>query len=183
MKFLLQILFIGGAITIFVLYINPTYAIIQQKQDNLKQLEDANKKAIELNKKRDQLLSDKNKITTDQLTRLSKMLPDGVENVRLIIDIKNITNEYLKQDPASPKVVGGVDKKTNTGTAIIGPNGKPYGTVGVTFGVTTTYDKFIGFLEYLEDNLRLVDITDISFTPADNGNYSFSIGLQTYWLK
>lgn len=186
MKIFAQLLFIAAAVGIFVWYINPTYKSIQQKKIDLTQLEDANKKAVELKAAREKILADKNKISPSQLATLSKFLPDGIENVRLIIDIKNITNEVLQQDPRSPRVVGSADKKgtpVNAGSATVGPDGKKYGAIGVTFGVTTTYEKFIVFLQALEKNLRLVDISDISFSATDDGKYDFSIALQTYWLK
>jgi hypothetical protein len=184
MKLITQIIFIAGAIAIFVWYINPTYADIQQKQSDYKKLEEANGKAMALKIKREKLTQQRNKITPIELERLSKSLPDGVENIRLIIDIEAISRKVLSQDIKGAKISGSADKKTaSSGQVVTGVDGKRYGTIAVSFGVTTTYDQFIVFLQSLEDNLRLVDVSDISFSAADDDKYSFNLTLQTYWLK
>lgn len=182
MKILTQIFFIAATIAGFVFYINPTYALIQQKQVEFKRLDDANTKAKELRDKREKLTSDRKSIDDVQLKNLSKFLPDGIENVRLIIDIQHISNIVLSQDIKGAKVVGSASKTAGNGSTA-SADGKKYGTISLSFGVTTTYDQFIVFLQSLEDNLRLVDVTDISFAAADGDKYDFNITLQTYWLK
>lgn len=185
MKILAQIFFIAAAIAGFIWFINPTYADIQKKQASYQKLEDANRKAMELRAKREELTADRKKIDEVQLKRLSEFLPDGVENVRLIIDIQHITTLVLAQDIKSPKIIGAVKGAPVGGNGVVGmgPDNKKYGTIALNFGVTTTYDKFIGFLQSLEDNLRLVDVSEISFAAADGDNYDFNLTLQTYWLK
>ena len=188
MKILAQIFFIAVAIAVFVFYINPLYATIQQKQSDYQKLSEANDKAMELRVKRDKLTADRRKIDDIQLQNLDKFLPDGVENVRLIIDIQHIANLVLSQDIKGAKVIGSANKTSTTptnGSAIanVGTDNKKYGTIALNFGVTTTYDQFIVFLQSLEENLRLVDVSEISFTAADNDNYDFNVTLQTYWLK
>jgi len=187
MKILVQIFFIASVICVFIWYINPTYADIQQKQADYQKLSDANDKAIELKAKREKLTAERNQLTSKQLDDLNKFLPDGVENVRLIIDIKNIASQVLHQDIKGAKVIGSADKKgtpVNGGTANIGSDGRKYGTLALNFGVTTTYDQFILFLQSLEQNLRLVDVSEISFTSTPTSDkYDFNVTLQTYWLK
>lgn len=183
MKTLAQIFFIAAAIAIFVFYINPLYATIQQKQADYQKLDDANKKAMELRVKREKLTADRKKIDDIQLKNLDKFLPDGVENVRLIIDIQHIASLVLSQDIKGAKVIGSANKVAGNGVASVGPDGKKYGTIALNFGVTTTYDQFIVFLQSLENNLRLVDVSDISFSAADGDKYDFNVTLQTYWLK
>lgn len=185
MKIITQILFIGAAISAFVWYINPTYANIQEKQASYQKLTDANLKAMELRAKREQLMSDRKKISPVQLENISKFLPDGVENVKLIIDIQNISRRVLSQDIKGARVMGSASKTgaVGNGGSNVGPDGKKYGTISLNFGVTTTYDQFIVFLQSLENNLRLVDVSEISFSASDTDKYDFNITLQTYWLK
>ena len=182
MKILTPIIFIAGAIAIFYFYINPTYTIIQQKQADYQKLSEANDKAVELRVKREKLTAQRNTISDVQIANLDKFLPDGVENVKLIIDIKNISNLVLSQNLKGAKVIGSASK-TGTAGVTTGPDNKKYGTIALNFGVTTTYDQFIVFLQSLEQNLRLVDISDISFSAADGDKYDFNLTLQTYWLK
>ncbi len=185
MKILTQILFIAAAVFAFIWYINPTYAGIQDKQASYQKLSDAYGKAMELRDKREQLMNDRKKISPVQLENLSKFLPDGVENVKLIIDIQNISSQVLHQDIKGAKVIGSAAKSSvaGTGASGVGPDGKKYGTIALNFGVTTSYDQFIVFLRSLENNLRLVDVSEISFSSNDSGTYDFNVTLQTYWLK
>ena len=186
MKLIAQLLFIAGAIAIFVLYTNPEYAIIQQQQADYQKLSSANSKAMELRVKREQILKDRGTISDVQIANLNKFLPDGVENVKLIIDIQNISSLVLAQDIRGAKVISSANTKTtSSGNASAGvtSDGKKYGTIALNFSVTTTYDKFILFLQSLENNLRLVDVSDISFTSTDTDKYDFNVTLQTYWLK
>jgi hypothetical protein len=183
MKIITQIFFIAAAIFACVWYINPTYAGIQEKQASYQKLSDANAKAMELRIKRDQLTSDRNKISPVQSENLSKFLPDGVENVKLIIDIQNIARKVLAQDIKGAKVIGSANKTGTAGNGGVTSDGKKYGTIALNFGVTTTYDQFIVFLQSLESNLRLVDVSEISFTANDTDKYDFNVTLQTYWLK
>jgi len=185
MKILTQIFFVAIAIALFVFYTNPLYATIQEKQAKYLKLEEANVKAGELRAKREELTVARNKIDTVQLNNLNKFLPDGVENVRLIIDIQHIANLVLAQDIKGAKVIGSANKTSVAGNSVagVGSDNKKYGTIALNFGVTTTYDQFIVFLQSLEDNLRLVDVSEISFTAAEDDKYDFNITLQTYWLK
>ena len=186
MKILAQIFFIAVAVAVFIFYINPLYATIQQKQADYQKLDEANNKAVELRSKRDKLIADRKKIDDIQVQNLDKFLPDGVENVRLIIDIQHIANSVLSQDIKGAKVVGSANKSTTVAgnnVASVGPDNKKYGTIALNFSVTTTYDQFIVFLQSLEDNLRLVDVSEIAFTAADGDKDDFNVTLQTYWLK
>ena len=71
-------------------------------------------------------------------------------------------------------------KNTSTG---IGPDNSPYGTMTLKFTVNSSYGNFINFLQDLENNLRLLDITEISFNTTDSGFYDFNVSFNTYWLK
>ena len=65
----------------------------------------------------------------------------------------------------------------------LGADTSKYGTVGISFSVSATYEKFQDFLADLEKSLRLVEITDLSVSGNNTGLYDFSVGLKTYWLK
>lgn len=56
-------------------------------------------------------------------------------------------------------------------------------TVQVSFGVSATYDQFMSFLEDLEADLRIMDLTKLSVKASDKGVYDYTLEFNTYWLK
>jgi Tfp pilus assembly protein PilO len=54
----------------------------------------------------------------------------------------------------------------------------------VSFKVDSDYETFVSFLQDVEKSLRIVDVTDLTFTAPDKStNYDFGITIKTYWLK
>ncbi|MEK7228172.1 MAG: type 4a pilus biogenesis protein PilO, partial [Patescibacteria group bacterium] len=57
----------------------------------------------------------------------------------------------------------------------------------LSFSTTGPYKNFLAFISDLEQNLRLVDITEVKFTqgsgPGVVDNLSYAVSLKTYWLK
>ena len=178
MKAIAPIIFIILSISIFVFFTNPRYQAMQILVAEQRQLVEANDKARALRAERDRLTTDRKKIRVDDENRLLKMLPNSVENVGLVIDIDNIAKLYgmtIRNTKVSE-----IGSRAN---AASGPDSKKYGSIALSFTVTSDYNTFISFLRDLESSLRLVDVTALSFSTARDGRYDFNITLQTYWLK
>lgn len=182
MRIIFPVLFIIAAIGLFLGYTGPLYQKIKVKRADLATINEANKKAKQLREVREALTAERNKISEEDINKLKKMLPDGVENMRLIIDIQNIAaNPSYNMAIRSPRInQGGTDKG-----AAVGPDSNRYGTLSLSFVVTTSYKDFLYFMRDLERNLRLVDVTALSFSSPDepDGRTDFSLTIQTYWLK
>ena len=124
------------------------------------------------------ILTDKNnQIKTVDKNRLVKFLPDKIDNIRLIIEI----SEIARNRGMFAKNISVSESKKSTDT--INTSSSPYDTLLLRFSVNTTYDNFKLLLQDLESNLRIIDITDISFSSTETGFYDFNVGLKTYWLK
>lgn len=132
----------------------------------------------EIKKKRAALVDKMNSISPDNLTKLESLLPDNIDNIQLIIDMNNIADRHgLTLKGAK------LDTSTKNDQNKLGADNNKYGTVGISFSVTASYDNFQNFLKDLERSLRLVEITDLSVTGSTSGLYDYSVGLKTYWLK
>jgi hypothetical protein len=140
---------------------------------------------------RDQVLKDYNNISADDRDRLTKMLPQAVDNIRLVIDLNGIALKHgfsLKGISASAAATQNTAQSASSGskapgqaaTAIIAP---VLDTVNVSFGLSAPYDQFQSFLQDLESNLRVMDITHLALSSSDNGIYNWNIQLKTYWLR
>lgn len=166
------------AIATFFVFIDPLYKEVkvlkQKKADNDKMLE----LAEQLQRKREQLQNDYNAIKPLEREQLAKLLPDTVDNVRLILDINNIADDY---NVAIKNILVSSDEavvasETQTTVADVG-------TISLSFSITATYDIYLNLLKDLEEALRLVDIRSLEIGRGEGIFYDYSITLDTYWLR
>lgn len=184
MRFFFPLILIGAAIGLFALYTNPTYqgeGGIKELQTQVGAFDQALTKANDLKRERDKLLSKRNTFSTENVQKLEQMLPDHVDNIRLIIDINNVAaRRGLTLKNVSLGTIS--DSKTTRSTVAVGASGDPVGSVSVSFGLSTTYEDFLLFLQDLEHSLRIVDVEHINFKSAANQNYDIGLTIRTYWL-
>jgi Tfp pilus assembly protein PilO len=154
------------------------------------QYEDAIAKADQLIKVRDKLRDDYNGISDLDKERLNKMVPNIADNIRLAIDLNNLAFKYgytLRNisisNPQSAddviKAKAAEDNSSNTKTV---GNGQMV-PITISFSVVSPFAKFRSFMTEIESNLRIMDLTSLTMTVNDTGNYDFSVVYKTYWLK
>jgi len=147
------------------------------------QYNDALTKAQELQSVRDQLLARYNTFSQDDLDRLKKMLPDQVDNIRLILDLDSMASKYGMRVHDVQVANPNAGSITSGNADELGPGSQGFESIDLTFAVTGTYDTFRSYLADLEKSLRLVDVVGITFTPGQTGVYDFTLHVTTYWLK
>ena len=199
-RFIMPIILIGIAISLFFVFTNPVYNDISTLNASVTSYNDAldNSKALEA--QRDQLTQKENSISVENLAKLQKLLPQNVDNVRLILEIGQIAQPYgmvlkdVKYDATTPDTTAMQtgEGAVQGGAVKTSPNG--YGIFDLEFSTSGTYDNFINFTKDLESNLRIVDISSISFSSDEtdaNANkktssaetYTYDFKIKTYWLK
>lgn len=197
MKSFTPLILIVLSVACFLFLVDPQYKKIQQTNaeiaSNNKTLEVAN----QLKARKDELNTRFNKISQEEKIQLEKLLPDTVDNVRLIIDINNIANQFgivirdinidsKEEDKNQPKTV--VTQKSNF-EGVLNDDSVKYvdtskiGVISFSFSVAAKYEVFLQFLEQLEQSLRIVDIRNIEITPGTGSFYDYHVTLDTYWLK
>ncbi|MES2134892.1 MAG: hypothetical protein V4449_01460 [Patescibacteria group bacterium] len=179
MKLLAPIVFLAISGAIFFLYIDKTYAGLKTVLAEEAQFDAALSRSRELQDVRDQLLSRYNTFPQADLARLQKLVPDHVDNVRLILDFDSMASRYGMR--VRDVVIETAKERTTRGQ--IGPDEKSYESVILSFTVSGSYDTFRQYLADLERSLRLVDVVGLSFTANETGIYDFSFHIKTYWLK
>ncbi len=188
MNLITPIILIIISIALFFGYIDPNYRGEGPDQISVKTLQAENNEYVQalnnsnqIRAKRDSLAQKKSQISPEQIASLEKLLPDNIDNIKLVIEMKNIAGKPENGN----LILTGVkfDTGSNTDNKKIGSDNSKFGTVGLSFSVQASYDNFYKFLKDLEQSLRLVDVTDLSVTGSDNGLYNFSVTLKTYWLK
>ncbi len=192
---------IAGAI--FFAYTQPTYDKSRSIQAQIANYDEALKKAAELQTLKQQLLARYNAFNPSDIERLQKLLPDHVDNIRLILDMDNIATHR-------GMTLSNVDISGNSGTAdnktVIGSLGastRKFESLSIAFSTTGTYTDAKKFLNDLESSLRIVEMTSLTISPGgavgpvptdgrgpsgassnvSEPTFTFGIGLKTYWLK
>lgn len=179
-KSLFPIFLLAAAISIFYFFTDPTYQEIKTLKLEGKSYADALDNSKKLQAVRDQLLAKYNAIPQTQIDRLERMVPNNVDNVRLVLEIDRIAAKY----GMSIKNIKLSKENTSKEKNLIGKDNKTYGTLSLEFSVDGPYQNFISFISDLEKNLRIVDIDSVSFSSANSSDViQFGVKIKTYWLK
>ena len=193
MKFIFPTILLLLAVTSFVVFTNPTYQEAKELKDQVGQRNDALSNSRKLQEERDALGVKYRSIPTDAIDRLSKMLPDNADNIRLIIDIQRMAQTYgmslgsIQFDSTQTAAKSKDPLAAGTPTVVAGAL-KSYGVFNLAFTTNASYPDFQKFLKDLESSLRLTDIDSVDFsTDAPSGpnktGYTYIVKLRTYWLR
>lgn len=181
MRIIVPILLLAVSAGLFWFYTHPTFQKIKEVGSEEGAYDDALTKSREVQEVRNKLISKYNTFSPEDLRRLERLLPDHVDNIRLILDIDNIAARYNLR--VRNVALGGTKegREERSGLAV-GASGDPIGVVEVGFTVAAKYEDFVRFLQDLERSLRIVDITGISFSVGEGDLTEFSLSIKTYWL-
>lgn len=196
MKNLMPLFLIIISAAVFFFFIDPQYKEVKSLKIEIEENEKTLELAKQLRQKREELKEKYNSISTDEKADLGKLLPDTVDNVRLIIDINNIAEKYgvvirdisIGEDDKSKddtKVIESEFTDFVGSSAISYPDTSKIGVISFSFSVSTQYDVFVELLKALEQTLRIVDIRDVTITRGEKDDifYNYKVTMDTYWLK
>jgi hypothetical protein len=199
LRYISSLLLIGIGVAVILLFTNPLYQSIGELKSKQTIYNDAlgNSKALE--NERDKLTAKYSTINPANIVKIKKLLPDSVDNIRLILEIEALAAPYgmAVRDVKYSVAPKDTTEESSSGGVISGGSDRGqsknqnYGSWDLEFSVTSSYNNFLNFTKDLENNLRVVDIVSIDFTSASNmGNsassseiYRFSYKIKTYWLK
>jgi hypothetical protein len=204
MKFIVPIILLGISITVFVVFTNPIYNDIGTLGVSVASYNEALNNSKSLENQRDKLTAKYNTINPDDLTKLQKLLPENVDNIRLILEIEKIASPYnmiltdVKYNATATAPTAAVAAPATASVQTGAPTAIPvqnYGVFDLEFSTAGSYNNFIAFTKDIESNLRIVDISSINFSsdttsaisttktlsPIESYKYDFKI--RTYWLK
>ncbi len=205
-KIILSFIFIVISIFLIFGYVKPTFDKVGVIKTNVAQYQKALNKTREIQELKRSLLAQYNLFAGGNMEKLKKLLPDHVDNVRLVLDIDGIASQHGIRISAV-KTKKDADIQTDAQTGSIGFDQanqtiQPYNTLVLEFTTIATYADFKAFLKDLERSLRIVDLVSLEISPAqrpkmptnpdgeekpDEENlpsiYKFDVGIKTYWLK
>ncbi|HVB20045.1 MAG TPA: hypothetical protein VNF51_02040 [Candidatus Paceibacterota bacterium] len=176
------------AVGIFFAYVNPTWSgSIAAKQATIASDDQALAAATEYTNQQNQLAAARDAIDPTDLTGLTTLLPDSVDNVGLILDLNALA-------ASSGLSLSSVDITSNTAStgstnsgavvsALPNPVVSPVGSVDLSLSAIGTYSAFKAFLGAIEKSERLLDVQDIVIKGSDTGVYGYQMTIRIYWLR
>ncbi len=171
----MPIVIFAGAIGLFFLETSPILdriAEVDKTRSALAQAVASNDQFQSLLKQKNTIF---NQIDDTKKAQLNTLLPDSIDNVRLIIDINKIASNF-------GMTIRNISIK-NADTSALGPDSRLYGVATLGFSVSGPYSTFKSFLNALETSLRLIDVTALSFSAGDKDQYEYNMEIKSYWLK
>lgn len=175
----MPIILIVISVIVFLTFTNPIYSNISALKAQAASYNTALDNSKTLESERDKLTAKYNAINPDDLDRLQKLLPDNVDNVRLILEIGQIALPYgmtltdVKYDTSDTSANNSASATSTPDTTTIQGGAAPtgnahqdYGVLNLSFSTSGTYDNFINFTKDLESNLRIIDISSIQFSSG-----------------
>ncbi len=144
---------------------------------------------------RDTVLAQYKDLDEADRIKLDKMLPNTVDNIRLVIDLNDIARrrgldfKNVKAIAASVAQQQSAPRTQSAGAVLAVPQNNGtiptpiLDTVTVSFSTSATYQQFMDLLRDLEINLRIMDLTHLTVTAGTNGIYDFGVEFKTYWLR
>lgn len=150
MKFAMPAILIAISITIFFVFASPMLTDISALSAKAASYNEAlgNSKALE--NERDKLTTKYNSISTENLQKLKKFLPENVDNIRLILEIEKIASPYGMALKDVKYNADDIDNTTPKGVITGGPKQSPkeYGVFDLEFSTTGTYKNFLSFARF-----------------------------------
>lgn len=181
MKNIISIIVIAVSLAAFVLVVKPQYAEVKKLEVKSKELDQVLVNARKLQSLRDDLLTKRRSLKNADVSRLEKMIPENSDNVKLIIQLQNIAQQYgLELQTVSAEDNKNTDQDEAQNFDI---ETKDYGVIKLDFSVTGGYPQFVSFLAHLEDNLRIIDLRTLGITSKEGQDFDFSMLVETYWIK
>lgn len=184
---ILPIIIILISIGLFVMLINPIYTQeILPLQAQVKQYDSALKAAADFNQREIALANERNVIPADSINRLETYLPDGVDNVQLILDLNALAarsgvqlSNFDIRDGAAPAA----SATTQSGALSAGAVGNQLtDSLSLSVKATGTYSAFRTFLTGVESSLRPLDLVDMTVVDSATGVYTYTMTFRIYWL-
>ncbi|MEX0935025.1 MAG: hypothetical protein WDZ70_01735 [Candidatus Paceibacterota bacterium] len=176
-KYLTPSILIIISIAVFFFFIKPTYSRVGESQVEEERFNELLSRTNELRDLRDDRLEEFNSLDANDVDRLTKFLPDNVDNIKLLIELDGIATRHgmVVRDVsfANQEEEGQLPQSGN----------QELGELLVQFVVSSPYGRFVDFLSDLENSLRLVDVRRISFEITEESDFTeYTVSLVTYWL-
>ena len=183
---IVPILFILIAVGLFFGYINPTYTgKIAELDAEINGYENALAAADRFAEKESELLLQREGIPTEGIARIEAFLPDGVDNVQLILDLNSLASRsglQLSDFDVASSEEGETESPRGQDQLSLQSDG-PSESLDISVSAVGTYASFKSFLEGVEWSLRPLDLVELTVQDSQTGVYNYDMTFRIYWLR
>lgn len=170
------------AIGLFFGYINPTYSgPIADLRTEIRSYDSALVAAKKFNEKESELIAQKGSIASEDIARVNAFLPDGVDNVQLILDLNALASRSGLSLSNFDISVSKNDQ--NPGDKLSLASESPIESLDLSVTATGNYASFKSFITGAEWSLRPLDLVELSVDDSATGVYTYNMTFRIYWLR
>jgi hypothetical protein len=189
------------ALSLIFLYIRPTFSgAIADTKTHIESYDSALTAANTFTTKEATLTTQSAAIPGDSINRLNTFLPNGVDNIQLIIDLNGLaarSNMVLSNfsvgalppsargatsPSAAPAAATPAATSPTPGGSGLVQSGNTVDSLDVSLSAVGTYQTFRVFLSAIESSLRPLDITSLTVHQSNTGVYTYDMTVRIYWL-
>lgn len=180
-RFFIPLILLVFSVMLYMGYTEPNLDRIADVRDDIELASSTlsvNKTQIQ--QKIKELQEIRNTVDAEAEEKVDRIAPsiDEFDHARFLYDINDIG--YDNSMPLRSLAVSSLDPDALDRDKIRAGDG--YVPITVSFSVTSTYTEFKEFLEVLERNVQLLDITSISFGEAgDAEDTTFQVAMNAYY--
>lgn len=167
MRFIISIILLAATAAVLFLWGRTLWTDIQTLRIESDAHESVLARLNVLRKTRDNLLASYNSIPADDLKRIKNFLPQNANSGLFVVQMSNAAGAsglLLKNINISPP-----DEKT--------------AETKISLSLAGGYRNFLGFLQGLEKSLRLIDVTELSFSAGRDNFFDFNLEAKSYTQK
>jgi Tfp pilus assembly protein PilO len=170
------------AFGLFFGYINPTYSgKIGALNAEIQSLDAALEAAERFSEKESELLIERDQIPEEGLARVESFLPDGVDNVQLILDLNALAARSGLQ--LSNFDVQTQTQDTGRSAELNLEADGPTESLELSVSAAGSYEAFQTFLSAVELSLRPMDLVALEIQDSPTGVYTYEMTFRIYWLR
>jgi len=181
MKTILTIILLLASVGLVFFAARPVWSEIASLRAERAAVEDALARLKDLQGLRDDLLKTYNAIPRSKIDRLYDFLPPKPDSGNILVMLEKLTRdrnirlrriEFIKEANLS----------AGAGRIIIKEAPK-FNTISYNFTVAASYESFRSLLSAMEKNLRIIDVTDISFAGGASNLFEFTLKAKSYYQR
>lgn len=175
-RILITLIFVGAGIGMLQVLVMPAWAGVGALRTEVGNIEEAISLTREVIRKRDEMEQRYQSLSPEEIERIRAFLPSKSEVGELLIDVDALAKK------ADVKITG-LTFQENAGQSPVDSAESGIQEVSINFSVSGSYASLQQFITSVQRNLRLIDITNVTFTGADKDEFLFSIKARAYYQQ
>lgn len=185
MKSLLSILVISISVGVYLVYIKPLAVDVRVQIAKKEEIEKVLNRVKEIKDKRDSVFEDYNAISSKDIEKLNKIIPEEVNTVEILNDLSSVASQYglsVTEYKAENELMNNSAVSESDGAV-----SETFKKTHIIFNLKGQYAQFVEFLETIESSLRIVDIVQLGIKGGSSSgpatSLEYTIHATVYSLK